>query len=65
MVPSTSPDKNCSDSIKKDPLATTSLNSASSPTDILSSGSGLELIGNNDDEPPTPHLMNMPGDTIV
>jgi hypothetical protein len=49
MVPSTVPEYNCSNDIEEGPIAATSLLPASSPTATLSSGAGLELIGDDDD----------------
>jgi hypothetical protein len=65
MVPITSPDKYFSDSIQEGPLAATLLHPASLPTDTLSSGAGLGLISDNEDEPLPSHLPNMPGEILM
>ena len=63
MVSSTSPDENCSDNIEEGPLAAASLLPSTSPTATLSSGAGLEPIGDDDDE--SPLLTNMLEEIIM
>ena len=54
MVPSPVPEYNCSNDIEEGPIAAASLLPASSPTATLSSGAGLELIGDDDDDVASP-----------